>query len=412
MPERRVVRGGVTLGVTSGVAAYRACDVLRELRRRGFRVRAVLTENARRFVGPELFEALSGEPVGTSTFETRGLTGPYARYPHLFFARDIDVLAVVPASYNLIGKLAAGVADDLLTTALAATDARVVLFPAMNGTMYGQAALRENLARLRARGVEVVEPDAGDLACGDVGEGRLPATDRICAAIEALASRGAGLEGWKVLVTAGPTREAIDPVRFLSNPSTGAMGYALAAEAARRGARVLLISGPTHLVAPPAVSVIRVTTHGEMRSAVLEHFAGQDAVIMAAAVGDYRVASPASSKIKKGEAAWSLPLERTEDILQEVGLRRDEGSLLVGFALETERLEENARAKLAAKGLDWIVANDPSEPGAGFGERTNRVLALGRDGERVEFPVLEKAELAARLWDLFAARRSQPTVRV
>jgi phosphopantothenoylcysteine decarboxylase/phosphopantothenate--cysteine ligase len=411
MSSQPAVRGGVTLGVTSGVACYRACDVLRELRRRGFRVRAVLTDNARRFVGAELFEALSGEPVGVSTFDARGLTGPYAKYPHLFFARDVDVFAVVPASFNLIGKLAAGIADDLLTTALAATDARVVLFPSMNAGMYAQPALRENLARLRARGIEVVEPDAGDLACGEVGEGRLPPVERICATIEAAAGRASSLEGWKVLVTAGPTREPIDPVRFLSNASTGAMGYAIAAEAARRGARVLLISGPSHLAPPPGVETIRVTTHAEMRAAVLERFARQDAVVMAAAVGDYRVGSPSASKIKKREAAWNLPLERTEDILHEVGLRREDGSLLIGFALETERLEENARAKLVDKGLDWVVANDPLEPGAGFGEGTNRALVLGRDGERIELPVLEKAELAARLWDLFTSRRTQSAAR-
>ncbi len=397
----------MTLGVTSGVACYRACDVLRELRRRGFRVRAVLTANAQRFVGAELFEALSGEPVGTSTFDARGLTGPYAKYPHLFFARDIGVFAVVPASYDLIGKLAAGIADDLLTSALAATEARVVLFPAMNASMYAQPALQENLARLRARGIEVVEPDAGDLACGDVGEGRLPAVERICGAIEAAAARGTSLAGWKVLVTAGPTRESIDPVRFLSNPSTGAMGYAIASEGSRRGARVLLISGPTHLSAPPGVEVLRVVTHAEMRAAVLERFPGQDAVVMTAAVGDYRAAQPSASKIKKREAAWNLPLERTEDILHEVALRREDGALLIGFALETERLEEHARAKLVEKRLDWIVANDPLEPGAGFGERSNRVLVLGREGERVELPLLEKTELAVRLWDLFASRRPQ-----
>ena len=400
--------GRVTLGVTSGISCYRACDVARELGRRGFRVRVVLTANAQRFVGPGLFGALTGEPVGTDTFAGEGLTGPYARYPHLFFARDISAFVVVPATYNLIGKLAAGIADDLLTTALAATDAPLVLVPAMNATMYAQAALQENLARLRARGAEVLEPDAGELACGDVGEGRLPEVGRICDAIDAVARRGASLAGWEVLVTAGPTREPIDPVRFLSNPSTGAMGYALAAEAARRGAGVVLVSGPTHLAAPGAVQIVRVTTHAEMRAAALEHARGKDAVIMAAAVGDYRAAEALPSKIKKTSPAWSLPLVRTEDILHEIALRRDGGTLLVGFALETERVEENARAKLAAKDLDWIVANNPLEPGAGFGTGTNRVTVLGRDGERLEYPALDKPELARRLWDLFAARRPHP----
>jgi phosphopantothenoylcysteine decarboxylase/phosphopantothenate--cysteine ligase len=312
----------------------------------------------------------------------------------------------------VIGKLAAGIADDLLTTALAATEAPVLLFPAMNATMYAQPALRENLARLAARGVQVIEPEAGELACGDLGEGRLPSTERICDSIQATAHRDASLAGWEVLVTAGPTREPLDPVRFLSNPSTGAMGYALAAEAARRGARVLLVSGPTHLAAPSGVELIRVTTHAEMRAAVLERAAGKDAVVMAAAVGDYRAKRPSASKIKKREPEWNLPLERTEDILREVGLRRSEdGAVLVGFALETDRLEENARVKLSEKGLDWIVANDPLEAGAGFGPGTNKVLVLGKDGERIELPVMEKPELARRLWDVFGARRPQPAAR-
>jgi phosphopantothenoylcysteine decarboxylase/phosphopantothenate--cysteine ligase len=403
---------GVTLGVTSGIACYRACDVVRELGRRGFRVRVVLTENAQRFVRADLFEALSGEPVGTSTFDSRGLSGPYARYPHLFFARDIAAFAVVPATYNLVGKLAAGLADDLLSTSLAATDAPILLFPAMNSGMYAQAALRDNVARLRARGIEVVEPESGDLACGDHGEGRLPPIERICDEIERAARRGAALAGtlagWNVLVTAGPTREAIDPVRFLSSPSTGAMGYAVAAEAARRGASVELISGPTHLQAPAGVRLVLVTSHAEMRVAALERARGKDAVIMAAAVGDYRPAQASPSKIKKREAEWSLPLVRTEDILQAVALAREDGTLLVGFALETEDVEENARAKLLAKGLDWIVANDALEPGAGFGTSTNRVTAFNKEGERFAFPLLDKSELAGRLWDLFASRRPLP----
>lgn len=397
----------MTLGVTSGIACYRACDVVRELRRRGFRVRVVMTANATRFVAPDLFAALSGEPVGTSTFEAGGLSGRYARYPHLFYARDIAAFAVAPATYDLIGRLAAGIADDLLTTALAATDAPILLFPAMNAGMYGNPAVRENLERLRSRGVEIVEPEAGELACGDEGEGRLPSVERICAAVEAAARRGSQLRSWNVLVTAGPTREAIDPIRFLSNPSTGTMGYALAAEAARRGARVVLISGPTHLGAPPGVRVIAATTHAEMRDAVLANFSSMDAVIMAAAVGDYRAARVEASKIRRRDAGWVLSLERTEDILREVSLRRDEGTLLVGFALEIDDPEENALAKLRAKGLDWIVVNNPLEPGAGFGAATNRVTLLGRDGERVRFPVLAKTELARLLWDRFAARRVQ-----
>ncbi len=400
--------GRVTLGVSSGIACYRAPDVVRELRRRGLRVRVVLTGNARRWVGADLFEALSDQAVGTSTFDARGLAGRYARFPHLFFARDIDVFAVAPATYNLIGKLAAGLADDLLTTALAATDAPILLFPAMNAGMYAQPALRENLERLRGRGVVVVEPETGSLACGDEGEGRLPPVDRICDAIEDAVRPSAVLAGRDVLVTAGPTREPIDPVRYLSNPSTGTMGYALAREAARRGARVLLVSGPTALAVPHGVRALHVTTHAEMREAVLANAAGKDAVLMAAAVGDYRPLEMRSAKIKKESATWNLSLERTEDILAEVALRRDDCTLLVGFALETEQLEENARAKLRGKGLDWIVANDPLEAGAGFGTGSNRVIAFGRGGERVDFGRLSKRELAVRLWDLFASPLTQP----
>ncbi|HEY7530985.1 MAG TPA: bifunctional phosphopantothenoylcysteine decarboxylase/phosphopantothenate--cysteine ligase CoaBC [Gemmatimonadota bacterium] len=398
----------VTLGVAGGIAAYRAADVLRELRRRGFRVRVILTANARRLVSPALFEALGNGPVGTSTFRARGLDGPYARYPHLFFARGISAFAVVPATFDVIGKLAAGLADDLLTTSVAATDAPVLLVPSMNARMLAQPVLRENLERLRARGVQVLEPDAGELACGDHGEGRLPAVERICEAIERACAADTSLAGRAVLVTAGPTREWIDPVRYVSNPSTGAMGYALADEALRRGARVTLVSGPTHLAAPARARVVRVTTHAEMRAATLEHAAGADVVVMTAAVGDYRPAELQSQKIKKEAAVRSLPLERTEDILHEVSVARADGQVLIGFALETENLEEHARAKLRVKGLDWIVANDPLEPGAGFGEGTNRVLVLGRDGQRIELPRLPKPELASRLWDLFTAGRPQP----
>jgi phosphopantothenoylcysteine decarboxylase/phosphopantothenate--cysteine ligase len=404
---RAAPAAGITLGVTSGIACYRACDVLRELRRRGFRVRAVLTENALRFVGSDLFEALSGEPVGTSLFDAGGLPGPYARYPHLFFARDISVFAVVPATYNLIGKLAAGIADDLLTTALSATQAPVLLVPAMNAAMYGQPVVQENLERLRRRGVQVLEPDVGSLACGDHGEGRLPEIHVICDAIETLAGRTRELAGRRVLVTAGPTREPLDPVRFLSNLSTGAMGYAMAAEAARRGGEVLLITGPTQLAPPAGVRTLRVMTHAEMRAAVLENAARRDAIVMAAAVGDYRASAVRTAKHKKEEPVWTLHLERTEDILAEIGLRREDSTLLVGFALETEDLEERARAKLRQKALDWIVANNPLEPGAGFGTETNRVTVLGRDGQRVALPLLSKIELAARLWDLFLAPRTE-----
>ncbi len=388
----------VVVGLTGGIACYRACEVVRLLVSRGAAVRVVMTRGAQQFVTPLTLQVLSGHPVATETFS---LTQE-SEIGHIRLADAADAVVVAPATANVLGKLAGGIADDLLTTVLLATRAPVLLAPAMNVHMWEHPAVQENLARLRARGARVVGPASGFLACGYEGEGRLAAPEDIVEEVlRALAPQD--LAGARVLVSAGPTQEPVDPVRYLSNRSSGKMGYALARVARRRGAEVTLVSGPTPLAPPPGVRVVAVSTAREMASAVDAAFRAADAVLMCAAVADYGVRRPLARKLKKGAAPLALELERTPDILGGLAPRKGR-RLLVGFAAETHDVVEEARRKLGAKRLDLIVANDVTAPGAGFGTDTNAVRLLDARGLDEALPVLPKEEVAARILDWVAAR--------
>ncbi len=390
----------IVLGLTGGIACYKGAELVRALVKEGARVRVVMTRGAREFITPLTLQTLSGNPVATETFD---LTQE-SEIGHIRLADSAEVLVIAPATANVIGKLAAGIADDLLTTIALATRAPIVLAPAMNVNMLRSAVVQANLERLRALGVRLVAPDEGFLACGYEGPGRLASEGALLEAIKG-ALTAQDLVGERVLVSAGPTREAIDPVRFVSNRSSGKMGFAVAAAARRRGAEVVLVAGPSALANPPEVDRVDVTTAAEMRAALLEREPWATVVVMTAAVADYRQANPARQKIKKSGGALSLTLEPTGDILAEVGARRRSDRVLVGFAAETEHGIEHARRKLREKGLDLIVLNDVSEDGAGFDVDTNRVWLIGAEGEAEGWPLLDKEEVAARLMERIAAMR-------
>jgi phosphopantothenoylcysteine decarboxylase/phosphopantothenate--cysteine ligase len=391
----------VVLGVTGCIGAYKACEVLRELQRRELDVHVVMTAAATRFVSPLTFEALSRHPV----FHDQFSLGENGEIRHISLADDAELLLVAPATANIVGKFARGIADDALSTLYLATRAPVVVAPAMNVNMFEHPAVQENLATLRARGVGVVEPGEGYLACGWLGKGRLAEVETIVAAALARLARRRDLAGETVLVTAGPTVEDIDPVRYVSNRSSGAMGYRLAEAARDRGARVVLVSGPTALEAPSGVTLVAVRSAEEMQKAVAAHAGPATVVVAAAAVSDYRPARASDSKLKKRDAPLALELVRTPDILEGLGQAKG-GRLLVGFAAETEDLVANARGKLEAKNLDLIVANDVTAPGAGFGGATNAVLLLRRDGQRRDVPLATKREVAERILDEVGALRT------
>lgn len=383
---------------------------MRDLQRAGARARVVLTRSAAELVRPALFEALTGERVGTDLWTDWPAAdeGDYARFPHLDFGRGIDALLVAPATANVLAKAAAGIADDLLSTTLMAVDPQSVptLFvPSMNATMYAHPAAVENRARLRERGAWIVTPDEGPLACGEYGVGRWPGSAPILAALDRLLNGTRDLEGRRVVVTAGRTEVDIDPARTLSNRSTGKMGFALARAAWRHGAAVELIHGPTALEPPPYVRAIEVRTVDEMAAAVLGSLPGAAQLWMAAAVGDWAPAEPSPTKRKKAEWDGVLRLVPTQDILARAVVERDPGTLVVGFAVETDDVERRARAKLETKGCDLLVVNDPLEEGAGFASDTNRVVVLGADGLRADFERMPKEELADRLVRLALERR-------
>jgi phosphopantothenoylcysteine decarboxylase / phosphopantothenate---cysteine ligase len=390
----------VVLGVTGCIGAYKACEVLRELQKRGVEVRVVMTESAARFVSPMTFEALSRHPVFLDQFSL----GEQGEIQHIGLADAADLLLVAPATANTIGKLARGIADDALSTLYLATRAPVLVAPAMNVNMFGHPALIENLEILRARGVGVIEPGTGYLACGWLGQGRLAEVPEIVAAALLALDRRRDMAGESVLVTAGPTVEDIDPVRFVSNRSSGRMGYRLAEAARDRGASVVLVSGPTALRAPFGIEVVPVRSAEEMARAVQDRVEAASIVAMAAAVSDYRPAAVAPRKIKKSEGGVGLEMVRTPDILRSLGERKGT-RFLVGFAAETEELRENALKKLAEKRLDLIVANDVAREGIGFGSETNAALLLDAGGGSVEVPSSSKRALADRIWDRVAELR-------
>ncbi|HKY32648.1 MAG TPA: bifunctional phosphopantothenoylcysteine decarboxylase/phosphopantothenate--cysteine ligase CoaBC [Candidatus Polarisedimenticolia bacterium] len=394
----------VVLGICGGIAAYKAAEIVRALVREGADVTVILTANAARFVTPLTLRTLSGRRVITSAFEPPD-DGPDVE--HVGLARDCEVLLVAPATANVLAKMAAGIADDFLTTFCLGVTCPVIVAPAMNTRMWGHPAVRSNVATLASRGVQVIPPAEGPLASAGEGSGvgRLPEPALLAAAAlsrvrEAGGRRGA-LAGRTVLITAGPTREEIDPVRFLSNPSTGKMGYAVAGAARDQGARVILVSGPTHLPDPPGVEMVRVVSAQQMHDAVLARLEEADIVVKAAAVSDFRPARREASKVKKDAAALELRLERTPDILAEIG-RRKGRRFVVGFAAETDDVVENARRKLDGKGLDLIVANRVGD-GNGFAGDDNQAVLIG-PGLHEELPRLSKAALAERIVALVAGR--------
>lgn len=387
----------IALGVAGGIGAYKAVEVARGLQKRGHDVVAIMTPTAMRFVGPLTFEAITRRRVITDQFEP----GANADIEHISLASTIDLLLVAPATANIIGKFANGIADDFLSTLYTATTAPVVLAPSMNTQMFAHPAVRQNLDTLAARGVRFVEPGEGYLACGWIGKGRLADPDEIVHAAEAAVTPTGALAGRRVVVTAGPTLEDIDPVRFVGNRSSGRMGFAIAAEATRRGARVTLVAGPTAVEPPRVAAIVRVRRAAEMHHAVMEHAADADVVVMAAAVADYAPAEVTDRKIAKTADTLTLVLTRTPDILGDLGTRRlaaGRGPLLVGFAAETDRLIERASEKLKQKHLDLIVANDVSRADAGFDVETNAVTILGTGGTE-HVPLQSKAGVASAVLD-------------
>jgi len=402
---RRCEGKTVVVALSGGIACYKAPEVVRLLRDAGARVRVIMTRAACEFITPLTLQTLAGEPVSTELFD---LTQE-SEIGHIRLADSADALVVAPATANLLGKAAHGLADDLLSTVLLATRAPVLLAPAMNVHMWENPRVQANLATLREQGWRIIEPGVGFLACGYEGAGRLADPAVIAAEVERAVGPG-DLRGERVLVTAGPNREPLDPVRFLSNRSTGRMGYALAAAAWRRGADVVLVSGPTALATPHGVRSVRVGTAAEMRAAVTREFDAATLLFMAAAVADYRPAQVAAKKLKKGNGPLQLELERTVDILGELKGRAGD-RLVVGFAAETDHVLANAQRKLASKGLDLIVANDVSRSDAGFEVDTNAVTLIDASG-RVEVPLASKDDVADRILDrTLAVKRARRAPR-
>jgi len=383
----------VILGVTGGIAAYKSAEIVRALVKLGAEVKVVMTRNATRFITPLTLGTLSGNEVAVEMFPGEGRA---ASTRHISLADWAELVLVAPATANFLGKVACGLADDLLSTVVMATTAPVAFAPSMNDNMLRSPAVSANIAVLKSRGYRFVEPTFGYLACGRIGEGRLADIEDIVDAVEQILLSSGGLSGRKVLVTAGRTEEDIDPVRFITNRSTGKMGYALARAALLRGAEVILVSGPSELRPPLGARLERVRTASEMKSKVEEHFGWCDVLIMAAAVADFRPSRRAGGKIKKADGPLALELEETEDILASLGEFKG-GKVLVGFALETENGVENAKEKLIRKNLDMVVLNNPLVEGAGFGTDTNVVSIIGRDGKVEPLPKMSKLEVAGEI---------------
>jgi phosphopantothenoylcysteine decarboxylase / phosphopantothenate---cysteine ligase len=387
----------IALGVTGGIGAYKAVEVARGLQKGGHDVVAIMTAAATRFVGPVTFEAITRRRVITDQFEP----GANSDIEHIALASTIDLLLVAPATANIIGKLANGIADDFLSTLYVATRAPVLVAPAMNTQMFAHEAVRRNLDTLAAHGVRFVEPGEGYLACGWIGKGRLAEPDEIVAAAESILRPQGPLRGQRVLVTAGPTYEDVDPVRYIGNRSSGRMGFAMAAEAARRGAEVTLVAGPTTIEPPAVHEIVRVRSAEQMHGAVMTRADRMHVVVMAAAVADYTPERRASQKVTKRDDELTLVLKKTADILSDLGLRRvatGNGPLLIGFAAETENVVARATAKRERKHADLIVANDVSRSDAGFDVDTNAVTIVGRDGAE-SIPLQSKARVASAILD-------------
>jgi phosphopantothenoylcysteine decarboxylase/phosphopantothenate--cysteine ligase len=398
----------IVLGISGSIAAYKAVLLLRELTARGAEVAVVMTAGAEHFVGPLTFRTLSGRPVLSNIFDPQSDEA----VEHVALAERAHAFVVAPATANVLAKAAHGIADDFLTTLLLAARCPVLMAPAMDGGMWEHAAVQANVATLRERGVTVFEPEAGALASGLNGRGRLPEIESIVEEVERVLTPGRDLTGERVLVTAGPTREPIDPVRYLSNRSSGKMGHAVATAALRRGAEVVLISGPTALKPPAGAVFVPVQTAEEMREAALQHLAAASVVIKAAAVADYRVERPSPTKIKSGgkRDGLSLDLVPNPDILKELAQKKG-GAFLVGFAAETNDVRAHAAEKLRAKGVDLLVANDVSQQGIGFEADDNQVVLLDRWGGTLELPRMTKIQVAHAILDRVLALRSTPKPR-
>lgn len=393
----------VVLGVTGGIAVYKACELLRLLQKRGIDVFVVMTQNACRFVAPLTFETLSGHPVAVDTFD-RPQTW---EVEHIALAKRADLFLIAPATANIMGKMACGIADDMLSTTVMATRAPVLVAPAMNTGMWENAAVQQNVKTLRARGVEIVAPVSGHLACGDNGAGKLEdvavIAERACEML--FAKRD--MEGLRVMVTAGPSREALDPVRYISNRSSGKMGYAIAQAAQKRGAEVTLLSGPVAIEAPQGVKLVPFTTTQELLDRASELAQEQDLLIQAAAPADYRAKEIAPQKIKKqGGEPMTFTLVENPDVAATLGKAKRSGQVFVGFAAETNDVLAHAKDKLARKNLDMIVANDVTRPGAGFDVDTNIVTLITKDGQEA-LPMMSKAEVAQRILDRALALRRE-----
>ena len=390
----------VLLGITGGIAAYKMANVASALRKTGAEVHCILTQNATQFITPLTFETLSNNRCIVDTFD-RNFQYDVA---HVSLAKKADVILIAPATANVIAKLAHGLADDMLTTTVLAARCPKLIAPAMNTAMLENPATQENLATLRRYGFTVIEPATGMLACKDVGSGKLPEPEVLCEEIYRVIAREKDLQGLHITVTAGPTQESLDPVRFLTNHSSGKMGYAIAREAMLRGADVTLISGPVALKAPLGVKLVHITTAQEMLERVQAALPQTDVLVMAAAVADYRPAVVADQKMKKGEGDMSIPLERTGDVLGWVAQNRHPGLFVCGFSMETEHMLENSQKKLTKKKLDMIVANNLKTQGAGFGVETNVVTLITQDWVE-ELPLLGKDEVAGKLLTAIAAQR-------
>ncbi|MDY6053106.1 MAG: bifunctional phosphopantothenoylcysteine decarboxylase/phosphopantothenate--cysteine ligase CoaBC [Anaerovibrio sp.] len=394
----------IIIGVTGGIAAYKTVELVSRLRKSGANVHVIMTQGAQNFVTELTFREISGHPVVTSMWDRV----QEFKVEHIALAQLADMVVIAPATANILAKMAIGMADDMLTTTVLATKAPVLVVPAMNSNMYTNPATQQNIGILKDRGMLVLEPASGHLACGTAGIGRMPEAAEIFDYIANYFAEGreqqdreellAKLKGKKVLVTAAGTREPIDPVRYIGNRSSGKMGYAIAEAAVKCGAKVVLISGPSSLQPPAGAEFIPVESAREMRQHVLEHFPNTDVVIKAAAVADYRVRDVAENKIKKDDEELVLVLDKNPDILKEMGQLKKPGQILVGFAAETQNLLQYAKGKLEKKNLDMIVANDVTKPQAGFNTDTNLIKLLGRDGSVEELPLMSKKELAYIIW--------------
>lgn len=384
----------ITLGVCSSVSLYKACEIIRGFQKEKFQVQVILTKNASRLISPLLFSALSGQKALVDPFDEE-----YSdKIPHVDLAKETSLLLVAPATANMIGKFASGVADDFLSTFYAASNCPVLIAPSMNEAMYLHRQTQENIQKLRAMGVRFVEPEKGYLACKDTGWGRLAAPEKIVEEGLRLIKKSESLKGKTVLVTAGPTREFLDPVRFLTNRSSGKMGYELAGEALRRGAEVILISGPTHIFPPPEAKLKKVRTAQEMEKEIVAHFGQADVVIMAAAISDFRFAETSSQKIKKEKLEKKIDILPTEDVLQKLSSKKG-AKIIVGFAAETEDVVNNALKKMKKKSLDLIVANNVLDEGIGFESDFNQVSIIFPDGKTIHTEKKSKLEISQIILD-------------